>query len=416
MPEEIQHPINAFPEYLQQIIYHYSEAKGYPTDFFIAGLLGAASTAMGRTVTLNTGNYTAIPALWIIILGLRGKVKSEPLDDAFAPLQDEQFRIIQEWQQEKQQIEAEREANPKAKIPDQKPFKKIMVNDTTPEKLVISLADNPKGCGIVYDELAGFVRRFNRYNAGADEEMYLSMFNGGSVMRDRISETNAYARRTYLSIIGTTQPSVLKEVFMSKIGKQYPNQHGINQVERDKYHRIIRNLLGLVYDENNYHQMSYTPTSYEIINTYQKSLIDIQNETESDDLRGVLAKMEIYLHRFCVVLQMLQMAITEDINDIYYVSNEAANGAVILTKYFIDQTQKVRISSPVESLTAPWDEIYRQLPAHGEQFSRTYFVRKCADFGLSERHADRFLKTHGDKSEGALFFKVKHGSYTKNLF
>lgn len=429
---EIQHPINAFPEYVQNIIYHYSEAKGYPIEYFIQGFLAAASTAVGRSVTLNTGNFTAIGSLWCIILGKRGFVKSEPLSDAFKPIKKRQFEIYAKHSQEKEEFEEYKATHPKAKVRPLPDPEKIVLSDTTPEKLVMILAENPKGCGMVYDEIAGFVGRFNRYNSGADEQMFLSLFNGDTILRDRMNGGNAYAKHSFLTIVGTTQPSVLRDVFFNKAGsgffdrwlitqpdnmvKQYPNQFGINPVEESKYNFIINRLLALQYDEHNLNQMTYNPESFKLLNAFQCEMIDIQNATDSEDLRGVLAKMEIYLHKFALILQCIEYALSGDVFDLSKVSSESAAGAVILTKYFTDQAQKVRIMSPVERLKDKWIDIYKSLPEHGVKFDRKQFIKICGAYDIQSRAADNFLKEHGVRSEDSLLFKIGHGIYTKNLF
>lgn len=426
---EIQHPINAFPEEVQKIICHYSEAKGYPLEYFIQGLLGAVSTSLGRSVTLNTGSFTAIGSLWCIILGKRGYTKSEPLDDAFKPIRRHQFQLLDKHKSEMDEYHEYKANNPKSKLEPPPEPTKHTINDTTPEKLVMMLAANPKGIGMVYDEIAGFVGRFNRYNAGADEQMYLTLFNGSSVMRDRMNGASAFAKHTYLTIIGTTQPSVLKEMFSGKtesgffdrwlitqpdgFKKQYPNSFGINPVEEAKYTAILSSLLGIGFSEDNTFQMEYTPESFAVVNGFQRFMIDEENTTDNDDYRGILAKMEIYIHKFALLLQSI--IFTYD-NQITHVSVEAAEGAVILTKYFIDQAQKVRLQNPVEQLKNEWPEIYRQLPGHGVNFTRNEFVKKCAEMGLGESIADKFLRSNSARSETTLFFKVKQGCYTKNLF
>lgn len=429
MAEEIQDPINAFPEYVQRILYHYSEAKGYPLEYFIQAFLAAASTSMGRSVTLNTGNYTTIASIWCIILGKRGYVKSEALEDAFKPIVKYQFRLIDKYKSELDEFEEYKRTHPKTKNkPPQEPIK-FLANDSTPEKLIMMLASNPKGMGMIYDEIAGFVSRFDRYKSGGDEQMFLTLFNGSSVLRDRMNGASAFAKHTYLSIIGTTQPSVLKDIFQSKtqngffdrwlitqpVGfqKQYPNQFGVNPVESDKYNAILYQLLAIEFHEDNAFQMRYTPESWKIINDFQCCMIDEENTTDNDEYRGILAKMEIYLHKFALILQAIQFAIGESIE---FVSEEAANGAIILTKYFIDQSIKVRVLNPVEMLKDKWIDVYKSLPEHGIKFDRRHFVKTAKSFGFSDRAADNFLKEHGLRNEQALFYKIQHGQYTKNLF
>lgn len=426
--EEITHPINAFPEYVQKIICHYSEAKGYPIEYFIQAFLGAVSTSVGRSVTLHTGNFTAIGSLWCIILGKRGYTKSEPLDDAFKPIRRYQFELLDKHKTEMDEYNEFKAKNPKSRIEPPPEPQKHTINDTTPEKLVMMLAANPKGIGMVYDEIAGFVGRFNRYNSGADEQMYLTLFNGSSVMRDRMNGQSAFAKSTYLTIIGTTQPSVLRNVFFEKsesgffdrwlitqpdgFKKQYPNQFGINYLEEQKYSNILYALLGIPYKDN-YTQLKYSPDSYKIINEFQRYMIDEQNETENDDYRGILAKMEIYLHKFALLIQCIHFALDSEFE---FISVEAAEGAVILTKYFIDQAQKVRVLNPVENLKNQWLDIYNALPEHGKSFNRLHFVKVCQKFDIASRQADTFLKENSDRSENKLFYKIKHGEYNKNLF
>lgn len=429
MQEQVTHPINAFPEYIQEIINHYSESKGYPIEWFMQSFLGAASTAMGRSLTLNAWGYTSIANLWCIILGKKGFNKSEPLKDAFKPVRKFQFEILKQWNAQNEELQEYKANNPKAKVNELPNAKKIIISDVTPEKLVMILAENPKGCGMVYDEIAGFVGRFNRYSSGSDEQMFLSLFNGEGISRDRMSGTDAYTEHSYLSIIGSTQPQVLKEVFFGKsasgffdrwlisrpdgVVKPYPNFFGIDPLFEGRYEALLYNLLRLEYSEE---QMTYTAESGKIIREYQSKIIDIENATDDDELRGILAKMEIYLHKFALILQMLRYGITGNFLDLKHVSQDSAKGAIILTEYFISEAKKVRVATPEMVLKDKWTDVYKALPSHGVTFDRKQFLKICAVYEFSESAADKFLKEHGLRSESSLLFKVKHGVYTKNLF
>lgn len=433
--DEIVHPINAFPEPLQEIINHFSEAKGYPHEYYITAVLGAFSTALGRSVTLSTGNYTAIGSVWAAIVGKKGFTKSEPQADAFRPIKKAQAVLYKRWMNERIEWEQFKIDNPKAKVAELPMHPIYVLNDVTPEALVITLANNPKGCGIVYDELAGFIGRFDRYKSGADEEMFLSLFNGDGINRTRVqSLSNAYIENSFLTIIGTIQPAVLRAVFFGKsesgffdrwliccpdnVKKQYPNQYGVDPNMEKRYSYYINKLLNFEYEDRDECLMTYTPESYRIINEYQCQIIDEENETLNDDYRGVLAKIEIYLHRFALLLQCIEFACSNDTNWnlIYKVSERSANGSVTLCKYFVSEAMKARILNPVEQLKDNWVDIYDALPNHGKSFDRLYFIKVCDKFGIAPRRADTFLKDNSDRSENKLFYKVKHGEYNKNLF
>jgi hypothetical protein len=430
MSENI-HPINAFLEPVQEIINHYSEIKGYPTEYFITAFLAASSTAIGRSVTLSTGNFTAVGIVWAAIVGKPGITKSEAQTDAFKPLKNIQFEWLKQWQSEKDEIDETRAQNPKNKAPAEYPaIKQMLLNDITPEALSQTLAQNPKGCGIVYDELAGFIGRFNRYNASADEQMYLSLFNGDTVLRTRVNSSgNAAIKNSFLTIVGTIQPSVLKQVMINKsdsgffdrwlmcypenVKKQYPNAFSLNPIVEATYAGILKSLSNIDYFESGY-EFNYTPDSYAIVNEFQKKLIDIENETEHDAERSILAKMEIYLHRFALILNAIEFASTAKWNK--EVSVTAASGAVILCNYFIEQAHKIRIISPIEALKDNWKLIYEALPEPGQAFITEHFLKIAKVNGVEKRRAAIFLKDNSESSESKLFHKIKHGTYTKNTF
>lgn len=428
-------PINAFPVEIQEIIDHYATYKGYPHEFFITAMLAAASTALGRSVILRSGPYEVVGIIWAATIAKPGLNKSAAQTDAFRPIKNAQFEILKSHERELTQLEEIKRNNPKDKteLPDPEKF---LLSDITPEALSIVLSKNPKGCGIVYDELSGFVGRFNRYNAGADEQMFLSLFNGDTILRTRVnSHGNAAIKQSFLSIIGTIQPDVMKRVFADKadsgffdrwlmcypqdIKKPYPMNYTINPIIQNRYDSIIHRLLLLTYDGYNFTEMNYCAESYNIIYKYQCSLVDIQNATDKNSERAILAKMEVYLHRFSLLIQSLIYAsngIHADPSFLNTVSVEAANGAIILCEYFINEAHKMRIQNPDDLLKDQWVDIYKALPSHGNKFDRLQFIKICDKFGVKARQADNFLKANADRSEEKLLFKISHGVYTKNLF
>jgi hypothetical protein len=433
MPEI--NPVTAFRPNIQAIINHYSEMRGYPPEYFMTAMLAAVSIAAGRSVVLNTGNYQAIGIIWAAIVGKPGLVKSPSQKDALKPLMDRQFEIFNTHNSAAIELEEVKKSNPKNAITLPDP-EKIILSDATPEALSVTLANNPRGCGIIYDELSGFISRFNRYNGGGDEEMYLSLFNGDTILRTRINGTgNAAVKNSFLSIVGTIQPAILNKVFSEKkdngffdrwlicnpqgVTKKYPSFNGVDPVIEGRYAYIINNLLAINFNAHSTHEMIYSPESYKVIFDYQCKLIDIQNNTENDQERSILAKFEIYLHRFALLLQLLQYADIKEFSDpslINQVSIESANGAILLTEYFLSQAKLIRVINPLDNLTDIWKEVFRQLPSHGLPFSRLQFIKKCGQFQLGESIADKFLKNNSDRSEEKLLFKISQGNYTKNLF
>ena len=65
----------------------------------------------------------------------------------------------------------------------------------------------------MYDELAGWVKNFNRYNSGSESEFWMSVFNHKVAMSDRkSSQSGVFIRNPFLCVIGTIQPKVLTDL------------------------------------------------------------------------------------------------------------------------------------------------------------------------------------------------------------
>lgn len=72
-------PINIFPDAVQQLIQNANETVGFNPDYFSAGILSVAATAIGNTINLDNGSYIAKPILWLSIIGRPGIGKTHPL-------------------------------------------------------------------------------------------------------------------------------------------------------------------------------------------------------------------------------------------------------------------------------------------------------------------------------------------------
>jgi hypothetical protein len=205
--------------------------------------------------------------------------------------------------------------------------------------------------------------------------------------------------------------------YPENIKKQYPQPTSLDPTIMGRYQFLIDNLMGIGFkDINTPYRIKYTDSSYKIVNTFQRSLIDYENETEDDRERSILAKMEIYLHRFALLLHVVEWAYAKSVPvDFEYVTDNAANGAVILAKYFLNEAYKVRVKPSSESLKGVWKVIYDQLPEPNIEFDRNHFSKICLSHKVSQRAADNFLKQNSDKGDNKLFIKVRHGVYAKAL-
>lgn len=141
------------------------------------------------------------------------------------------------------------------------PFR-LLVDDTTPEKLV-DIMDKHEGCitvasaeGGVFDSLAG------RYDKGASFDVYLKGHAGDPIIVDRIGRKANYIKKPRLTMILTIQPDVLGglmdnptlrgrglcgrflyAVCKSKVGSRKIDPETIPQPVKEEYQRFIQRIV-----------------------------------------------------------------------------------------------------------------------------------------------------------------------------
>jgi hypothetical protein len=103
-------------------------------------------------------------------------------------------------------------SNSEDKTDDKPIYTKNILNDFTPEKLSETLQHNKKGVLIFRDELLGWIKSFDRYNKGGDQQMYLEFFNGDAISVDRMSKGPIRVENPNVNILGGMQPKVLKDM------------------------------------------------------------------------------------------------------------------------------------------------------------------------------------------------------------
>ena len=87
--------------------------------------------------------------------------------------------------------------------------KKVVINDSTVERLIVFLADNPMGLLVFRDEIAGLIYRLRDERHAQENTFYLESFNGlgNAYEQARMSRDDVSIPHTILSIMGSTQPS-----------------------------------------------------------------------------------------------------------------------------------------------------------------------------------------------------------------
>ena len=431
----ISFPLEIFPKAIRDIIEALEEYENYNVDFTAASFLTVFAAAMGNTwsVRFMTG-WVSRPIIYMVLVGSPSCGKTPPLQQAVAPLLklDGEYDMIYCKEMETYRLwermsakQRERHSLPEEmKMPQRKCH---VVVDSTVEALIGALRDNPRGVLIYKDEIDSLLSNFNRYN-GSDEGYFLSLFSGTPFKYSRKSNNeHIFLANPYCSIIGTTQPGRLGEQFggkrmmngfSSRFLKVYPeidkmpswNDTAMPDGVLEEWGRIIRKVVAATPSTD----QEGKATSIELLFPQESKLRIIQwkdevnnkvyAETDSDAVRALCGKLETYLVRFCLVIQIMHCICGESGMD--KIEPGTAELAIRLTEYF--RNMESRIAPEIE--TGILDNRFTELLGNlRDSFTTAEAVREALQLGISESSVKRFLRDGGR----GFVKKKSHGCYRK---
>lgn len=430
-------PVEVFPLPVQQVITATNENLNFPIDFIGASLLYAVSVAVGNTHSVEVKKgFQQSAVLYLAIVARAGTTKSHPLSFALQPIVEQDKKTYRQYEQQRQEYEkavslSKKEREQQAIDEPIKPiWQKFLLSDFTPEALAEVHKFNKRGIGVYVDELAGWFKNFNRYNKGSEMEFWLSQWSGKPINIDRKTGEPVFIPLPFISVAGTIQKGILNElakdsrtqngfidrilfVIPDNIQKEYWSETDLPPVVSENWERIISNLLNLsVSNDDTFNPspevLKFTPEAKRVLFEWQKVNTDQSNEAESEALSGIFSKMDMYVLRLALILEMLRYACNE--SNKQAVSIEAVQGAVKLVEYFKNSAVKVNSilsnASPLDKHPADKQALYKALP---DTFTTETGLQIAEGFGVAERTFKYFL------NEKELFTRISRGEYEKRI-
>ncbi len=429
-------PLHLFPTRFQQVARESSMALGFPLDFIAGSMMFASAVAIGRTHNIKVKEgWTESLIFYLAIVGKAGTNKSHPMSFAMSPLFDydaTQNRIFKQHYSEYQQLmvmsKKEREEQGIIEPLKSPRLTKFIVSDVTPEGLAYIHEHNKRGICLYSDELKSWINNFNRYNKGSEEQFWLSNFSGKPIIIDRRNaESSITVRRSNISVIGSIQLMQLRDLakgdkscngFLDRIlflvphtlQKEYWNTEEVSPLISSQWSAIITQLIDLecTLDDNGDPQpttLSYSKDAKTRLYEWQRHNTDLCNQEFDERLVGVYSKLEIYVSRFSLLVQLLRWVYREaERNEVDCKSLEAA---IELTEYFRKSAHKVLdfiYGIDFDKLSELQKSVVNALP---DSFSTSQGVEIAQRCGVAERTFKRFIMN------SSLFNREKQGQYTK---
>ncbi|MBG7611049.1 DUF3987 domain-containing protein [Polaribacter sp. BAL334] len=390
-------PIDIFPQEIQSLIKNAEETVGFNPDFFSAGILSICATAIGTSVSLFNGSYPSQPILWLAIIGRSGIGKTHPLKFSKKPIEEKDKKSYEEFIKLEESYELEEK---KGKKPI---YIKSILTDFTIEKLTETLKYNPKGALIFKDELIGWINSFDQYKNGGDQQKYIESWNGDVVTADRVSKSPARVEKSNVNIIGGLQPRRLKELalngrdddgFLPRMLLIYPTNikpnlftgKNIEPQHIENYSRLINNLFDV--SETT---LRINENQIKIYQDWQHKAV--KNSYDDDVETCIQAKLESYVWRLALVIEMIFQATENEFRDT--ISDNSLIKAIKLVEYFrmnaLKVFDKIISTNPLDDLPTTKIELINELPL---EFKRIDVIPLFNHYGIKGGSIGRFLNNN----------------------
>ncbi len=430
-------PVEVFPKAFRHIIQETNEKLLFPIDYIASSILYAVSVSIGNSLSVKVKEgWTEHCTLWLALVGRPGTNKSHPFSFALEPLWVKQNEFFKEYKQKL--IEFER-TNALAK--EEKQIEKIIENvlprcrrfilqDFTIESMAEKHNENPRGLGIVVDELATWLGNMNKYSGGSDQEVWLSTWSRKSLLIDRKSMKEAISIESpFLCVGGTTQDGILKSLFTGAKQKngfidrilfcypaelEYPqwNDQNIDPFLKTDYQLLINKVLELPLQADQFgnlapRELQYSVNALKHVKFWYNLKADILNSSQNTDLASLYSKLEIYLYRFSLIIQTMRWVCSE--SDLEEIEEISVLRAIELIEYFKNNALKVQsLMNPPEldQLDDLKKKFYLSLP---DSFKRKEGLRIALEIGIKQTSFDAFIKN--DK----LFTRAAYGQFKKKI-
>jgi len=440
--KKIKVPIDVFPHQIQDFILTYYNFYKFPIDYYFGSVLSVAGIAIGNKYSSKYDDWEGVGMLWMILVGGSSIGKSEVMKRCEKPLVKIQERLIQQHQN-KLKKQHDPTNPPEVKI--------IKTSKSTNERLIQLMQQNPSGILLSRHEIMGWLKSMNQYTKGGDDKQQVMEWFDNTTWSDNTKGSGfIYLRKPFISVLGGTQPKIVKDLgakgnadsgFLQRCLFAVPTDLTIPAPVEGKpdfsayerYEAIITKLYELT---DNFIKVNdkpdcdkYQPRSIPInlsqearsrFLKFRHESRDKRNATDDEKLKSLLGKIQVYVLRFAIILELLEVVCsdtdldnlhTDAINRKHTISLQTIEKAIKVSKYF-EETGRViigKLEDPIQDLSPPQQAWYRTLPEH-DPFKAETAINLATGMkvrGLSKRTVNDLLKNI------QLFKKVGRGFYER---
>jgi hypothetical protein len=371
------YPTEQLPSPFCEFVRETAKAIGCDESFVALPLLAETAAAIGTTRVLELKPTWRVPSvvLWGVIIGESGSLKTAALWAALEWAHERETALQLQFQNEWQEYEAALERwKQNADIADSKPkppvARRLLIQDITIEALAPVLKANPRGVLLARDELAAWLRAFDKYSInskGAEAPNWLSLYSAKSITIDRKTSGTIHVPIAAVSIAGGIQPHVLKRALSNenrenglaaRLLMAMPprcRKRWTDATVDSMTSKAVKQVLGKLFAlEHEYSPVGQDGNSAghckpEVVRLSQEAKLEYvafynkhaeRLENAAGDWSSALSKLEELPARLALVIHMVKWANGEAVKQ-DEVDADSMQRAIHLTRWHIHETQRI---------------------------------------------------------------------------
>jgi len=355
-------PITIFPKGIQSYLLDANYTLDSNIDYMGCSLLWGVSAVVGNSCNIEVKKgWIEFANIWVACVGSAGVGKTPSISMATRPFERINSELITSYPRKHKAWKDSNDDEENEPKPEQ-----FIVNDITIEAIVSLHSKNQNCVAMFREELDGWVKNMSRYSNGSDLPFWLSTWSGKAVSMNRKSG-DSYLARPFIPILGGVQPAILESFsteenksngFLDRILLCCPEikieMYNSNEMNHDAivyYDDWVRSFQrNISMDIRKTEDEEIIPNTFKFDAPAKKEWEKVYNEIsimqnsdeENEYMKSMLPKQKSYIPRFALLIHLMnnfeEMTIPE------LITKETVLKAFELSKYFIKQAQKVKVS------------------------------------------------------------------------
>lgn len=363
--------LSLLPALLVQWIDTESRRLGAPPDYLLVPILCCLAAAIGNNVGVSPKRRDQswiVPCiLWGAIIGPPSSLKSPSLARAMRFLNpiDSAYRNEYELAKANHALACDHAKQQKLPPPVEPKLKKMVVSDTTPEKLLELASHAPKALLNFHDELSTIIKQCDQTGHETKRGMYLAGWNGNSpYSQDRIGRGHIFVERFGIHLLGGMQPGPLSKYVKdatkhgeqndgllqrfqalvypnqkATVGEEIPNDFNLMQKMEDCFERLHKTESSHVFSTEGLTGtipfLRYDPDAQDRFNEWLSDVVERSQDPDLPEaLQAHLGKYRSFIPTLSLIIHLVE-------NEQSEITLDTLNRAIALSEYFWGHALKV---------------------------------------------------------------------------